>query len=435
MDYFWFRRDLRIDDNTGLMEALKKGKDIQCVFIFDTTILSKLPSKMDKRVSFIYDKITELKIQLNEFKSDLQICIGNPIDIWSGIIKGGDTLYFNKDYEPLARERDDSIQRIAVEKGAKVLTFKDQVIFEELEILTNQNKPYTVYTPYSKKWLLEFDKLNIQIHDIISVKDNFKKIVSPLSMPSLEEIGFIKVTYPKIEIKWSEGEINKYDETRDDLSLEDGTSRLGVALRFGLISIRRLVLDAKKWNQTFLKELIWREFFMQILYHFPHTIHTSFKQEYDLIEWRNDVADFEKWCKGETGVPIVDAGMKQLNETGFMHNRVRMIVASYLTKNLLIHWTWGEAYFAEKLMDYEQSSNVGNWQWAAGSGCDAAPYFRVFNPLQQMKKFDPEGVYIEKYSPNSIFFDKDKLLKDLLLTRNRAIKTYKNGLMRARETF
>lgn len=435
MDYFWFRRDLRLDDNIGLLEALKNGQDVQCVFIFDTSILSKLPSKKDKRVSFIFDKITELKNQLIELHSDLRIYIGNPIDIWSEVLKEGDALYFNKDYEPLARERDSAIQKIVEENGAQIFCFKDQVIFEENEILNKQNQVYTVFTPYSKKWLLEFEKLNLQFHDNFDFSLNLNKVDKPLPMPSLKEIGFLKVVYPNIETNWTENCIKHYEETRDNLSLDEGTSRLGVALRFGLISIRKLVLAANKWNQTYLKELIWREFFMQILYHFPQTINTSFKPEYDLIEWRNDESDFKKWCRGETGVPIVDAGMKQLNQTGYMHNRVRMIVASYLTKNLLIHWTWGEAYFAEKLMDYEQASNVGNWQWAAGSGCDAAPYFRVFNPLEQMKKFDSKGDYVQKFSPESVFFDKDKLLKELLLTRDRALKTYKYGLIRAREAF
>lgn len=435
MDYFWFRRDLRLDDNTGLIEALKKGKEIQCVFIFDTTILSKLPDNKDKRVCFIYDKVADLKRQLNAFQSDLSIYIGNPVNIWTELLLEGDSLYFNKDYEPLARERDASVQRIALEKDAKVFAFKDQVIFEESEILTNQNNPYTVFTPYSKKWLLEIDNLDLKVQDINEVKENFIKVSTPESMPNIQDLGFERAEYMNVEVSWNKDELDAYESTRDIPSLDKGTSRLGVALRFGLISIRKLVLEVKGLNQTFLKELIWREFFMQILYHYPHTVQTSFKPEYDLIEWRNDEAEFKKWCAGETGVPIVDAGMKQLNETGYMHNRVRMIVASYLTKNLLIHWTWGEAYFAEKLMDYEQSSNVGNWQWAAGSGCDAAPYFRVFNPLEQMKKFDPKSEYILKFSPDSLMYDKDKLLKDLLLSRDRAIKTYKNGLLRAREGF
>jgi len=398
INIFWFRRDLRLDDNAGLYHALNAGKPVLPIFIFDTDILDKLGNTCDARIDFIHRALTEIDHELRQMGSSLLVLHGKPIDVWKELISQFkiESVFTNHDYEPEAIKRDSGINEQLKQDGITLNTFKDQVIFEKNEVVKPDGKPYTIFTPYSKVWLSKFSPTELQDYSIGKLKDNFYRFSS--NMPTLESIGFSKTdaTFPSAEI--NQDIIKNYDSTRDYPAIE-GTSRLGVHLRFGTVSIRKLANTAFELNSTFLKELIWREFFMMILYHFPHSANTSFKPQYERIKWLNNENDFEAWCCGKTGYPIVDAGMRELNSTGFMHNRVRMITASFLTKHLLIDWRWGERYFADKLLDYELSSNVGNWQWAAGTGCDAAPYFRIFNPALQMKKFDPDLLYVKKWVP------------------------------------
>jgi deoxyribodipyrimidine photo-lyase len=428
INIFWFRRDLRFDDNAGLYNALNAASPVLPLFIFDTDILNKLDSKNDRRVDFIHRSLADLDQQLKKLGSSLLVLHGNPNDVWKKILRQYkiESVFTNHDYEPDAIKRDADITKLLQQKGITFNSFKDQVIFEKNEVVKPDGKPYTIFTPYSKVWLSKFSPAELRDYSIKKLKDNFFRFTS--SMPTLESIGFSKtdVTFPSAEI--NQDIIQKYDSTRDYPSIE-GTSRLGVHLRFGTVSIRKLVRIAYELNSTFLKELIWREFFMMILYHFPYSAAASFKPQYDRIKWLNSETDFEAWCSGKTCYPIVDAGMRELNSTGFMHNRVRMITASFLTKHLLIDWRWGERYFADKLLDYELSSNAGNWQWAAGTGCDAAPYFRVFNPAIQMKKFDPDLEYVKKWVPE--YSDPSAYpppIVDHAFARSRALSAYKKAL-------
>ncbi|MDF2553950.1 MAG: deoxyribodipyrimidine photo-lyase [Chryseobacterium sp.] len=423
INVFWFRRDLRLEDNVGLYHALKSEVKVLPVFIFDREILDQLSNKSDKRVDYIQQVLTEINNELKKHKSLLKTFYGKPLEIFKQLLKDYDidTVFCNRDYEPQAIKRDESVADFLDKKGIKFSDFKDQVIFEKKEVLKSDNSPYTVFTPYSKKWQENFNTIKItkfeaDFKNFLSAK--FEKILS------LEEIGFEKTDFefkkPTLENKI----IDSYDQYRDFPAL-DHTTHLGIALRFGTISIRKCVEFAVKHNKIWLSELIWREFFMQILFHFPFVVNKCFKKKYENIEWRNDEKEFKLWCEGKTGFPIVDAGMRQLNEIGFMHNRVRMITASFLTKHLLIDWRWGEAYFAEKLLDYELSSNNGNWQWAAGCGCDAAPYFRVFSPEAQTKKFDKDLHYIKKWLPEDY---NEKPVVEHKSARERALKIYKEGL-------
>ncbi len=421
--FFWFRRDLRLEDNVALHYALKASNNVQALFIFDDTILNKLP-KDDARVSFIYNSLNSINDQLNRVGASLLIKKGNPKSIWNELTVNYniDAVYANKDYEPYAIKRDFAVEALLNSKNISFRTFKDQVIFEESEVLKKDGLPYTVYTPYKNKWLLCFDKkihtadYNIDFKNFSNEKFNF---------PSLSSIGFLKSSIKVIPYRFDY--IKDYDIVRDFPS-DDKTSYLSPYLRFGLVSIRKMVLYALKTNETFLSELIWREFFMQVLYHFPRVVDNNFKVKYDLIQWRNNEEEFNKWCIGETGYPLVDAGMRQLNKTGYMHNRVRMITAGFLCKHLLIDWRWGEAYFASKLLDYDLSANNGNWQWAAGTGCDAAPYFRVFNPIIQLKKFDKNLSYVKKWITDFNELTYPMPIVDHKLARERAINTYKSGL-------
>jgi deoxyribodipyrimidine photo-lyase len=428
INIFWFRRDLRLDDNTGLYQALNAGSPVLPLFIFDTGILSRLGSKNDRRVDFIHRTLTDLDHQLKRSGSSLLVLHGKPLDVWKKLIDQYkiESVFTNHDYEPEAIKRDSDITKLLEQKGITFKSFKDQVIFEKNEVVKPGGKPYTVFTPYSKVWLSKFSPAELMDYSIKKLKDNFFRFSS--SMPTLESIGFRKTdsVFPSLEI--DPDIIKNYDSTRDYPAIE-GTSRLGVHLRFGTVSIRKLVKIAAELNSTWLKELIWREFFMMILYHYPHSANASFKPQYDRINWLNCEKDFDAWCSGKTGYPIVDAGMRELNAAGFMHNRARMITASFLTKHLLIDWRWGERYFAEKLLDYELSSNAGNWQWAAGTGCDAAPYFRVFNPAIQMKKFDPDLVYVKKWVPE--FNDPSAYpppIVDHTFARLRTLNAYKKAL-------
>lgn len=428
MVYFWFRRDLRLDDNIALYHALKAHKQVQCVFIFDRIILDKLPYKDDARLSFVYLQIERLKKELKAMGSDLMVLVGRPVDCWKQILKEGDAIYFNKDYEPYALQRDGELADYIRQINGKIFRFKDQVIFEENEIMSQQHKPYTVYSPYAKKWMLEWAAKTFEIKSIRGMESHFYRHDSISKLPGMDELGFTFKYSPYFEWSPNMETIQHYKERRDFPGIEEGTSKIGLHLRFGTISIRKWLNQVSGISETYVKELIWREFFMQILFHFPQSAVRSFKPEYDRIAWRNDEVEFGKWCRGETGIPIVDAGMRELNESGYMHNRVRMIVASFLCKNLLIHWSWGAHYFAGLLLDYEESSNIGNWQWAAGSGCDAAPYFRVFNPQLQAEKFDPHALYIKKWCPEYDSLSYPNPIVDLKMSRQRAIDTYKKGL-------
>jgi deoxyribodipyrimidine photo-lyase len=421
--FFWFRRDLRLEDNVALHNALKTSNKVQTIFIFDDEILNKLP-KDDARVSFIYKTLSHIDDILKSHGASLIVKKGKPLSIWEALIVENDieAVFVNKDYEPYAIKRDLEVQTLLNDKGLSMYSFKDQVIFEENEVVKNDGLPYTVYTPYKNKWLQKFESKNDTGNYAITF-ENFSK--NQFTMPSLNSIGFVNSL---ILIRpYDLSNLENYDEIRD-FPDQDKTSYLSPYLRFGLVSVRKMVLYALKTNATFLSELIWREFFMQVLFHFPRVVDSNFKKKYDLIPWRNNENEFEKWCNGETGYPLVDAGMRQLNATGYMHNRVRMITAGFLCKHLLIDWRWGEAYFASKLLDYELSANNGNWQWAAGTGCDAAPYFRVFNPETQLKKFDSNLYYVNKWIkdfneltyPQPIVVHKE--------ARELAISTYKMAL-------
>ena len=421
--FFWFRRDLRLEDNVGLHKALSSGFKVIPIFIFDEEILDKLP-KDDARVSFIYKTLSELNQQLKEKGSSLIIKKGNPLEVWKNLVSefSINAVYTNKDYEPYAIKRDKEISEFLATKNIQLFNFKDQVIFEENEIVKNDGLPYTVFTPYKNKWLQKIDRLK----DIKDYTIDFSKFHQFTAVfPSLDNICFTKSA---INVKPFNLEfLHNYDEIRDFPFL-DKTSNLSPYLRFGLVSTRKMVEFAFKTNATFLNELIWREFFMQILFHFPKVVTHNFRQKYDAIPWRNNEEEFKLWCKGETGYPLVDAGMRQLNATGYMHNRVRMITAGFLCKHLLIDWRWGEAYFAEKLLDYDLSANNGNWQWASGTGCDAAPYFRVFNPETQLKKFDKDLFYVRKWVLDFDELTYPKPMVEHKFARERAIATYKKSL-------
>ena len=422
----WFRRDLRIKDNTALYHALSQNNNVQCIFIFDENIIDELP-KNDHRISFIYDSLSKLNNELNKYGSRLKIYKGKPIDIFKKIITKYDIdyIYFNKDYEPYAISRDNQIKELLNNKiGFK--TFKDHVVFEETEITKDDGKPYTIYTPYSKKWLKKFHETEMKEYNVNPFLKNLKKNKF-LNIKSRENLDLVKSNLIVYDYNISNEIIINYKNTRNFPSL-NGTSKIGPFLRFGLISIRSLANKSSKTDITYLKELIWRDFFTQILFNFPNVIDKSFKTKYDNIVWENNENFLEKWKNGKTGYPIVDAGMRELNNTGFMHNRVRMITASFLCKHLLVDWRFGEAYFAKKLFDYELSSNNGNWQWAAGSGCDAAPYFRVFNPYTQQEKFDRDFSYVKKWVPE---YNSKEYMKPLVIhkdARLKAIEHYKKYL-------
>lgn len=424
---FWFRRDLRLEDNTGLFYALQQEKNILPLFIFDRNILDLLEDRQDARVQFIHDQVHALKNQLEQKGSSLIIRYGKPEEVYTQLLAEYPigAVYTNRDYEPYAKERDQAIDRLLGEKGIPLLSFKDQVIFEPGEILNGSGEFYKVFTPFSKNWLDKFKAANIQELPAPNWKNLYQ--TSPLPNLSLEDMNFQPSGIPIPPAETQDSLIKTYDETRN-FPAKPGTSRLGIHLRFGTISIRKLAIRASRLNDTYLNELIWREFYMMILAFNPQVVDRAFKPAYDQIPWRNNEAEFKAWCEGKTGYPIVDAGMRELNQTGYMHNRVRMIVASFLTKHLLIDWRWGEAYFAKKLLDFELASNNGGWQWAAGTGTDAQPYFRVFNPDSQTEKFDKDLKYIKKWIPELGTSSYPKPIVDHKFARNRAIETYKKAL-------
>jgi deoxyribodipyrimidine photo-lyase len=420
---FWFRRDLRIEDNTALAAALDKGIPVLPIFIFDRHILNEL-AEDDARVSFIHKSILRIKESLRDHGSDILCLYGEPATMWEGLtIKYNiAAVYTNRDYEPYAIGRDKEIAEILSKKDIPFLSFKDQVIFGENEIVKNDGEPYTVFTPYKNKWLSKFQEEN-------PVQLKYPKLNNLLkgkyTTMTLEDIGFkmSDIRVPDFDLT----RLHLYGEQRD-FPFMDISSYLSPHLRFGTIGIRQLIAMIDKKHEVFMSELIWREFFMQILFHFPKVVTQNFKPKYDNIQWRNNKEEFKLWCEGKTGYPMVDAGMRQLNKTGFMHNRVRMITAGFLCKHLLIDWRWGESYFAKKLLDYELSSNNGNWQWAAGTGCDAAPYFRVFNPLSQQQKFDKDYKYVRKWIPEFDTFEYPDPIVEHKFARERALKAYKIGI-------
>ncbi|RNI30759.1 deoxyribodipyrimidine photo-lyase [Rufibacter latericius] len=430
---FWFRRDLRLTDNAGLFHALTSGYPVLPLFIFDQNILGQLSSPQDRRVQFIHSAVTALHEELLALNSSLLVEYGRPLEVLSSLSEKFQVkaVYANHDYEPAARERDQSVVDLLQTKGIPFKTYKDQVIFEKGEVAKDDGTPYRVFGAYKRKWLGKLSAENLSSFDTDRLQHNFIK-TAPKQVISLESMGF-KVnpdfTFPSKEIK--ESIIKTYEQTRD-LPFLPGTSRLGLHLRFGTVSIRKLVQQALELNAVWLGELIWREFFMMILYHFPHVAHRPFNKEYEHLAWLNDEEQFVRWCAGTTGYPLVDAGMRELNATGFMHNRVRMVAASFLVKHLLIDYRWGEAYFAQHLLDYDLSANNGNWQWCAGTGCDAAPYFRVFNPEAQSKKFDKQQAYIKKWVPEVGTSDYPAPIVEHSMARLRALKVYKTALAQAR---
>ena len=433
---FWFRRDLRLNDNAGLYRALKAGIPVLPIFIFDKNILDKLQHKKDKRVEFIHTAITNLDAELQKLGSSLHVFYSISDTVFKELtVKYNiQSVYLNHDYEPDAILRDNHVRTLLEKKGISFKTFKDQCIFEKLEVTKDDGKPYTVFTPYSRKWKLKLNDFYIKPYPNEKYATNFfKQNKAKQHIPSLKDLGFEPTDLITPSTTLKKQLITSYAENRNFPAI-NGTSRLSVHLRFGTVSIRALAKAAQSLNETWLNELIWRDFYMMILSQFPHVAKNSFKPQYDKIIWRNNEDEFRAWCEGNTGFPIVDAGMRELNTTGFMHNRVRMIVASFLVKDLLIDWRFGEAYFAEKLIDFDLSANNGGWQWAAGSGCDAAPYFRIFNPTEQIKKFDAQYEYIKKWVPEFNTGVYAKPIVDHAKARIRTLATYKEALTGAIQT-
>lgn len=430
INIFWFRRDLRLHDNAGLFEALKNENPVLPIFIFDENILNKLNNPMDRRVQFIYKNLQSLKIQLQKMGSDLLVFHGTPLEVFKEIQKSCplDVVFANHDYEPSAIERDLEIGNFLKSVNRGFRTFKDQCVFEKNEILTDQKKPYTVFTPYKKKWLSTVNEFYLKSYPTENYFFNFLKIRDQFQLLKFESLGFQAqdFVFPKTELNAQL--LKDYAAKRDFPAEPTGTSLLGIHLRFGTLSVRELAREGKKFSEVWLSELIWRDFFMQILWHFPHVLQGSFRPQFEKIPWRVNASEFEKWCAGQTGYPLVDAGMRELNATGHMHNRVRMVVASFLTKHLMMHWSLGERYFAKELLDFELSSNNGNWQWAAGTGCDAAPYFRIFNPTSQLEKFDSKLIYVKKWVPEYGTLNYVRPLVEHTFARERTLKVFASVL-------
>lgn len=427
VNIFWFRRDLRLDDNIGFYRALRSDNPVLPIFIFDTEILDSLPED-DARVTFIYEELQKMRDELQkDWKSSIALYHGKPHRVFQELLKNYSIgkVFTNRDYEPYAKTRDREIQNLLKKNDVGFETFKDQVIFEKDEVVKGDGNPYLVYTPFMRKWKKVYEAdYDLKIYYTNDYLDN---LVDNTRLPnlSLSDMGFKKSSIKVADYDVSPGLVDNYDDTRN-LPAVDGTSRLGPHLRFGTVSPRKMLKKGiQSEDDTFMNELIWREFFMQIMYHFPKTQTDAFKPKYDDIQWRNNEEEFDKWKAGKTGYPIVDAGMRQLNKSGYMHNRVRMIVGSFLCKHLLIDWRWGEAYFAEKLLDYEMSSNIGNWQWIAGTGVDAVPYFRIFNPITQFKKFDENEEYVKKWVPEYGTSDYPERMVEHKKARERCLETYK----------
>ena len=418
---FWFRRDLRLEDNIALYESISLKKNVLPIFIFDDNILNELPND-DPRVNFIYQTLFDINLVLKKHNISLLILKGKLEDVWNKLIQNYtiESVFINKDYEPYAIKRDQKLGEVLKANGIELHSFKDQVVFEESEVVKANGEPYTVFTPFKRKWLSLYNPLTLKPKITF---ENFHQVNYPF--PKKEELGFKSSSIYVKDFELSG--VSTYAETRN-FPILDSTSYLGPHLRFGTIGVRQIIAELDPSNEVFLSELIWREFFMQILFHFPKVVTGNFRPKYDGIKWRNKEEDFDKWCRGETGYPMVDAGMRQLNETGYMHNRVRMVTAGFLCKHLLIDWRLGEAYFAKKLLDFELSSNNGNWQWAAGTGCDAAPYFRIFNPIEQLKKFDKSEGYIKKWISELGTTNYPEPIVEHKFARTRALEQYKIGI-------
>lgn len=427
---FWFRRDLRIDDNAGLYHALKGENPVLPIFIFDKNILDRLEDKKDRRVTFIHQTLTALDAELKALGSGLRCFYGTPDEAFAQLLQEFDVkaVFTNHDYEPYAISRDQEIKGLVEKNEGQFFSFKDQVIFEKDEVLSGAGTFYSVFTPYSRRWKEKLNSFYLKPYPTRKYIQNLLKGIKS-TVPPLAEMGFEPLAdyLPSTEV--SDSLIQKYSDQRNFPAIP-GTSHLSVHLRFGTVSIRALAARALPLSDQWLNELIWRDFYMNILWHVPRVGEgKSFRKDYDRIPWRSDPEGFQRWCEGKTGYPIVDAGMRELNTTGFMHNRVRMIVASFLVKHLLIDWRWGEAYFAQKLIDFDLSANNGGWQWASGSGCDAAPYFRVFNPSLQTERFDKQWEYIKKWVPeyNDLAYLQNPIVNHEF-ARKRVLEVYKKAL-------
>lgn len=425
---FWFRRDLRLEDNHGLYKALESGYPVLPLFIFDQDILAPLEDEQEARVQFLHQEVLALKKIFEEHGGSFLVRYGRPMAVWKDILAKYPVaaIYANRDYDPYGRSRDKGLYEMAQERDIPFLGFKDQVIFDKAEVMKDNGEPYVVFTPYMKRYKQLIEDQHLAAFPSEKGLDHLHQ-TDPLSVPSLEEMGFASFPFEYPSRRVSDQIIKEYHQKRD-LPAVRGTSRLSLHLRFGTISIRGLAQRARRINPKFFNELIWRDFYQAILYHFPQSLEKSFKPEYDQIAWENNEAHFTAWCAGKTGYPLVDAGMRELNATGYMHNRVRMVVASFLTKHLLIDWRWGERYFARKLLDYEAASNVGGWQWAAGSGVDAAPYFRIFNPARQIERFDPDLRYVRRWVSEYDTADYPAPIADHKAARERALERYKSAL-------
>ncbi len=426
---FWHRRDLRIHDNAGLYKALKSDFSVQPVFIFDKTILDVLP-KNDQRVFFIHQEVSKLRNEYKKLGAELIVLYGNPKEELPKIVKklNASAVFTNRDYEPYAKERDQFLFQSLNELNCEFHGAKDHVIFEKDEVIKGDGLPYAVFTPYMRKWKEQLNAFDTKSYPVEKHSATLLQSENKFALISLNDMGFENTKIVEFPVeKLNKKRVENYHETRDIPSIE-GTSRLSLHLRFGTISIRELVREAMQTNEKFLNELIWRDFYQMILFHFPQTVHSEFKKNYSRIEWERNEEHFNAWCEGKTGYPLVDAGMRELNATGHMHNRVRMVVSSFLTKHLLLDWRMGERYFAEKLLDFELASNVGGWQWAAGCGVDAAPYFRVFNPTLQQEKFDPKFEYIKKWVPEFGTSSYPEPIIDHKFARERVLNRYKEAL-------
>ena len=416
---FWFRRDLRATDNAGLYHALKSARRVYCVFVFDTEILDALPNKLDRRVEFILESVGELEASLRALGGGLMVRHARADALIPALARelNVDAVFVNDDYEPLAIARDLRVRDELMRNDIGFHAFKDTVIFEKGEVLTQAGGSYSVFTPYKNAWLKKLDDFYLKAYPVHAYAIRLAPSPANESLPTLASLGFEPTNLKALGIDAGESgarrrledfveRMERYRDARDFPAVK-GVSWLSVHNRFGTVSIRELAALAhaetlRRKNpgaETWLGELIWRDFYFQILYHHPHVVASAFRREYDAIEWPNDNALFAAWCEARTGYPIIDAAMRQINQTGYMHNRLRMIVASFLTKDLLIDWRLGEKYFADNLNDFDLAANNGGWQWAASTGCDAQPYFRIFNPVTQSERFDPAGKFIRRYLP------------------------------------
>jgi len=429
---FWFRRDLRLEDNAGLWKALKCGYPVVPIFIFDKNILNKLQDKTDARLSFLHNRLTEIQGQLKKLGSSLQVVHGTPLETMEELANQYEVkqVFLNRDYEPYARERDEQVFNFWKDKGVEVIGAKDHVIFEKNEVVKADGTPYLVFSPYGKAWRKKLSEYHSKAYPTMLYGEKFlKQTQQPI--PSLQEMGFESTSIELPSSTIDESIIKTYDATRNFPANQRGTTRLGMHLRFGSISVRSLLRKGLAGNDTFVNELIWRDFFQMALYYFPNSREKAIKPKYDLIPWETNMDHYQAWCEGRTGYPIVDAGMRELNTTGYMHNRVRMIVASFLTKHLLIDWRLGERYFAEKLLDFDLASNIGGWQWASGSGLDAAPYFRVFNPTSQLEKFDKQLKYVKRWVPEYGTSKYPEPIVEHKWARERCLDRFKTALANA----